>query len=183
MLKWTIAKATRRQLVQADMPAHPSNVSFRGKSGHRSAWPLCPYRGKGALVGRDADGIDRGVAAAAVALEVHPPGVIAVRSRQICCADKTRHDMTAAANHTLAGRACRNDDDATIPGQRSPIVDFLVAGNAGWACGLGRALVTECQAGDQWPNPPRLLEKFDHVLIFQAEVGTSTPSGYVGRNS
>jgi hypothetical protein len=69
-----------------------------------------------ALVGVDADGIGRGVTASTVTLEVHPPSVIAVRSRQICGADKTGHDMTATANHTFAGRACRNDDDAAIPG-------------------------------------------------------------------
>jgi hypothetical protein len=61
------------------------------------------------LFGRDANGIDRGIAAAAIALEAHPPHAIAARYRQICGVTNTGRDITAA-DHTLAGRAGRNDD-------------------------------------------------------------------------
>jgi hypothetical protein len=118
------------------------------------------------LFGRDANGIDRGIAAAAIALEAHPPHAIAARYRQICGVTNTGRDITAA-DHTLAGRAGRNDDDAAIPGQSSPTVDYLGAANADCSCRLGFARMADCHAGNQRhrPNPPRLLQKPDHVVL------------------
>ena len=118
------------------------------------------------LFGRDADGIDRGVATAAIALEAHPPGAVAARHRQICGGTNTRRDITAA-DHTLAGRAGGNDDDAAIAGQSSPTFDNLGAGNADWFCRFSFARMADRHASKQrqWPNPPRLLKKPDHVVF------------------
>src|SRR5450759_3962750 len=117
------------------------------------------------LLGRDADALARGIAAAAIALEAHLPRAIAARYRQICGVTNTGRDI-AAADHTLAGRAGRNDDDAAIPGESSPTVDYLGAANADWSCRLGFARMADCYAGNQRqrPNPPRLLQKPDHVV-------------------
>ncbi len=78
------------------------------------------------LVRSDADGIDRSLTVAPIALKVHPPRVMALRAREISRVNTRRHDITAA-DHTLARRAGRNHDDPSIPGQHSLIIDYLIA--------------------------------------------------------
>lgn len=120
------------------------------------------------LVCRHANGIDGGNAAASVALEAYPPGVVAVPAGKIRGVVSARHRVTAA-DSVLTGRACRYDDHFAVARQSPVIVDDLIAvGGSRRCCRLvRRGVVANRNAGDKRSNPPRLFEKPDQaVLIF-----------------
>ena len=117
-----------------------------------------------ALVSRHADGIDRSSAAAPVALEAHPPGVVARRTGKIRVGGTGRHITTA--DRALTGRASRDDDNPAVPRQDPVIVHDLIATDRGRCCRLVRGLVVDRHAGDKRPNPPRFLEKSDQAIHY-----------------
>ena len=132
-----------------------------------------------ALVSRHADGIDRSSAAAPVALEAHPPGVVARRTGKIRVGGTGRHITTA--DRALTGRASRDDDNPAVPRQDPVIVHDLIATDRGRCCRLVRGLVVDRHAGDKRPNPPRFLEKSDQAVHHFRAVRKRTPHETGGR--
>ena len=90
-------------------------------------------RGNFRLTGRSANGIDRSLSHAAVALELHTPTVVAFRSRRRCRVKDARSDI-APGDYALSRRTARGHFDAAVEGKSFARVYDFVTRNTGRTC-------------------------------------------------